>query len=302
MRLYFSAILASIFPLFAVGNAVAACDVADLKFLQNAGYSVADAIQWCKSAAPASPQPAVTPLAAPAAAGAAPPRVDSASATIPPQAAAAASNEKVGAAGKPAEQPGPALPKAPQAGGGAPAATEEKSIAPTASAFLKGWGVGLAYIKNRSPIVSDAVIVNGVVRATTIQNYQTELIFGSHWYFQGSNDATCGPVWIADKPLKAGCLGIFLGVGVGGSNSASQLIDFVGAGLIWGFGDVFNANGGIDAQTKKHSIGIGIGRKFNVKHLGDGFVHNQAPPSGETQIRYDVRDTVAPYLFYTYNF
>ena len=175
-------------------------------------------------------------------------------------------------------------------------------ITPSATAFLKGWGVGLAYIYNRSPIVSEATIVNGVVRATTVQNYQTSLIVGSHWYFQGSEDPSCGPKWFANSAGGLGCLGVFLGVGVGGGNSSSQLLDFVGGGFIWGFGDVFDNNGKKDAQSKKHSIGIGVGRRFNVKHLGAGFFANQPPPAGETQVRFETRDTYSPYLFYTYNF
>ena len=300
MRLHFSVFLAPALLLFASGSATAACDVAELKFLQSSGYSVAEAIKWCKGAAPGGAQAVSIPAAVPVIGDAAmPAKADRPNAAIPQ--VAAVPSDKAGTAEKPVESPNPAAPKTTQTTVPAtPAAPpEDKGITPTASAFLKGWGVGLAYIKNRSPIVSDAVIMNGVVRATSIQNYQTELIFGSHWYFQGEGEAACGPHWIRN----AGCLGIFLGVGVGGSNSASQLIDFVGAGLIWGFGDVIKADGKtIDAQTKKHSIGVGIGRRFNVKHLGEGFSPNQAPPAGETQIRYDVRDTLAPYLFYTYNF
>lgn len=303
MKLNVSVLLGLTFQFYLSNNAVAACDISELKFLQGAGYSVSDAIKWCKGTS-------TTITATPTVAAATPPVLARATASTASPPAPSAMVTAQAKTDKPAVLERPTIPEKDDASKRDQAATvnatnnasvPDKGITPTASAFLKGWGVGLAFIQNRSPIVSDAIIVNGVVRATTVQNYQTELIFGSHWYLQGANDHECGR--ILGKFLQgAGCLGIFLGVGVGGSNSASQLIDFVGTGLLWGFGDVQNADGTRDPQAKKHSIGIGIGRRFNVKHLGEGFAPNQPLPAGETQIRYDVRDTVAPYLFYTYNF
>lgn len=98
------------------------------------------------------------------------------------------------------------------------------------------------------------------------------------------------------------CGGLFLAVGVnpssGNGSGSSHLVDMVGGGLLVGFGKV--KDGG--PFDKQHNLGIGIGRRFGVKTLGDGFSHNSPPPTGETQVRYKTTDFTAPFLFYTYNF
>jgi len=302
-----------------------ACTLDDLRYLQAAGYSASDAILWCRSPGQASStpiQPSVVnkaPTSSNASITARQPStvapkpsslnvLDITSETSPATSTGKESTLRTNVA---AEAPNVATTKTERSGnpGVADASTANASGSKPSgnsdagvSSFLKGWGIGLAYMHNHTPVISDATIVNGVVRANTIQNYQTSIIFGSHWYFQAEDGDECGPTWIAHSMNGMGCLGLFMGVGVGGGNSSSQLIDFVGTGLIWGFGKVEKKDGTIDPQSKKHSIGIGIGRRFNVKSLGSGFAANQAPPAGETQVRYDTRDTFAPYLFYTYNF
>ena len=86
-----------------------------------------------------------------------------------------------------------------------------------------------------------------------------------------------------------------IGVGLGGTSSGSngsQVINFVGVGLTVG--------GGVDAdKTTQWNIGYGVGRKFGVRVLGDGFTKDAPPPSGETQIRTKTIDMNAQFLFFT---
>jgi hypothetical protein len=56
-----------------------------------------------------------------------------------------------------------------------------------------------------------------------------------------------------------------------------------------------------DPQNQAFNFGIGVGRKFGVKTLGDGIVENQPLPAGETQVRFKTTDITAPFAFFSYN-
>lgn len=163
------------------------------------------------------------------------------------------------------------------------------------STFTQGWGIGLAALRNKNIVINDASIVNGVVRANAAQVWQPELLLARHWYFSSAKDGhkTCTiDVW-------GSCLGMFLalGIGGGGGSTTNQVVDMAGAGLLVGFGA-----GTKDPQEQAHNLGIGIGRRFNVRMLGDGISANAPLPNGETQIRYKTEDITAPFIFYTYKF
>src|SRR6266700_1748997 len=129
---------------------------------------------------------------------------------------------------------------------------------PNAGSFFgPGWGIGIALVKNKTPMISDATLVNGTVRANNEQRWLTELLLTRHWYFGDGNK--CDNMW----PKELGCLGLFVGVGITGGGQGSQLIDMVAGGLMVGFGPVTQ-----EVQNPAHNLGIGIGRRFNVKTLG----------------------------------
>lgn len=154
--------------------------------------------------------------------------------------------------------------------------------------FWSDWTIGIGLLRNDPPVVSDAMIVNGtIVRATTTQKYQTDFLLAKHHYF--GDERTCS------VPILGACIGLMITVGLGGN----QFVDMLGAGFAAGFGKNLD---GKDRQNQPHNIGIGWGRRFNVKTLGDGFVPNSPPPAGETQVRYQNIDINSPFFYYTYNF
>jgi hypothetical protein len=156
------------------------------------------------------------------------------------------------------------------------------------------WGVGLALIRNSKKAISDASIVpttGGLVRANQASTYEASLLLARHFYPFRSGRKKCG-VPGSDAMFWRDCVGAMVGVGLGSSSANSQLINFVGVGLTMGGGI------GNDPSSAWH-FGFGVGRKFNVKTLGDGFVENAAPPAGETQVRYKTTDITAPFAYFT---
>jgi hypothetical protein len=156
------------------------------------------------------------------------------------------------------------------------------------------WGVGLALIRNSKKAISDASIVptpGGLVRANQASTYEASLLVARHFYPFRNERKKCG-VPASDAIFWRDCLGAMVGVGLGSSSANSQLINFVGVGLTMGGGI------GNDPASAWH-FGFGVGRKFNVKTLGDGFVENAAPPAGETQVRYKTTDITAPFAYFT---
>jgi hypothetical protein len=165
-----------------------------------------------------------------------------------------------------------------------------------ANEFFKDWGTGLALIRNNRRAVSDASIVGGVVRVTSQSSYDVSLLVARHFYPFKPDGDKC----VTSPPTNVGywteCVGMMVGVGLGssggGSGGGTQLINMVGLGVTYGGGV------GPDKSTSWR-FGLGVGRKFGAKVLGDGFSENAPPPSGETQVRYKTQDTTAPFLFFT---
>jgi|CXWL01.1.fsa_nt_gi hypothetical protein len=183
---------------------------------------------------------------------------------------------------------------------------KKSNLSPKASDFFTpgAWGAGLGLLWNEQPVVSNASIVNNTVRADTIQQSQPELVLTRHYYNADGN--TCKGAGEFSRGLfnvfdKNSCIGGFVAVGI---SSSSQLIDMFGVGVLFGFGKVFEkgTDGKLseNAQLRQHNFGIGIGRRFGVKQLGDGFTNNVAPPTGEPQVRYKTVDIPVWFLMYSY--
>ena len=160
---------------------------------------------------------------------------------------------------------------------------------------LSNWGTGIALIKNTKSAISNASIVNGTVRASSQSNYEASVLVARHFY-PFSTEKNC-----SKNDTKTACFGMMVGVGLGGSNSgsgSSQVINFLGLGIELGSPtQVAPADKSPDLTS--WNFGIGVGRKFGVQVLGDGFANNAAPPSGETQVRYKTIDITAPFIFFT---
>lgn len=180
---------------------------------------------------------------------------------------------------------------------------EKKADAPAATSsgtngFWEGWAVGLAVIKPKQASVGEATIVDGVVRSDKRASQEASLLVARHFYpFSdkrrcGEGDGVSG---VTTALLAAGrCVGAMVGVGLGtaGGSGDSQLINFAGIGLTIG--------GGVYSAGKTNwNFGVGVGRKFNAKVLGDGFKEGAPPPGTETQVRYKTVDTEAKFIYFS---
>lgn len=157
--------------------------------------------------------------------------------------------------------------------------------------------MGLSYQWNKQPVISNATIVNNIIRADSIQQSQSEILLTRHYYLS-TQDGDCKSFKKDNESIfldNATCVGFFVAVGVSNANTTSQLFDLVGGGIIAGFGPVKGSK-----QLRQHNIGLGWGRRFGVKQLGDGFSNNAPPPIGETQVRYKNIDIPVVFLMYTY--
>lgn len=150
---------------------------------------------------------------------------------------------------------------------------------------LSEFATGVAVLVPSKHSVSNATIVNGVVRVTSKSTAEASVLVARHFYpFDNGKCSANG---------KRACVGGMIGLGLGSSAAGSnQLINFIGAGLTVGSPST------ADSKTA-WQFGVGIGRRFNYQVLGDGFVENAAPPAGETQVRYKTIDVNAPFAFFT---
>lgn len=206
------------------------------------------------------------------------------------------------AAVPPAAVPPAAVPSAaaPPAGGGSAAGGGGDSS--RTDFFGHGdWGVGIGLVVNRGKLIPDASIVNGKVVANTTQTATTELMLAYHWYFaepENSGTPTDGKLRCTITPFHA-CLGAFMALGEGVGNTTSQSFpDLFALGLLLGWGN--NDDSSIESQP--YNFGIGIGERFAVKTLADGFEPGKPAPNGETSVRYQTKDNIAYMIFFTYAF
>lgn len=269
-----------------ITNAAPTCDPNTVNELLKLGADPALVVSRCQTAAASKPTPE---------------QKNAVSAALPVTLAAATP-----APTAPAAAAAPAAQKSNGKDNGSESGNDKGSDRP--NYFAPGqWGLGLAVLRNSHNVINDASIQNGLVRASAESRTATEIVMTRSFYFTkqvlGSKDPNERICSTADWKMASDfCMGLFLAVGVnpssGNGDGSSNLIDMVGGGLILGFGKV--KDGG--AFDKQHNIGFGIGRRFGVKTLGDGFSHNTPPPTGETQVRYKTTDFTAPFLFYSYNF
>jgi hypothetical protein len=152
---------------------------------------------------------------------------------------------------------------------------------------LSEFATGVAILVPSKHAVSNATIVNGVVRVTSKSTAEASVLVARHFY--PFDNGKCSASTTTKRPCVGGMIGLGLGSSAAGSN---QLINFIGAGLTVG-------SPSTDNTTTAWQFGIGIGRRFNYQVLGDGFVENAAPPVGETQVRYKTIDVNAPFAFFT---
>ncbi len=187
---------------------------------------------------------------------------------------------------------------------------KEKAKDNSPSDFFDGWGIGLAVIQPRSPSITEATIVNDIVRVNSQSRQEASLLVSRHFYVMSDGEPCSrhlNPKTAAEKtaaesrPISQSlwlslrrCVGLMVGVGLGSSGSSPQssLINFAGLGLTFG-------SGVKTGESVAWHFGFGLGRKFNARLLGDGVEEGKAPPTGETQIRFKTVDLEAKFIYFS---
>lgn len=179
----------------------------------------------------------------------------------------------------------------------------EKEGGTVGAGDFENWGTGLALIRTPRRAIAEASIVNGIVRVNSQSRYEASVLLARHFYpfrSKGKCRATREPSRVPSVMDGAEfwreCAGFMIGVGLGSTaatgSGSTQFINLIGLGV--------TAGGGIGNDSNANwRVGIGIGRKFGARLLGDGFSENAAAPAGESQIRYKTRDVTAPFAYFT---
>lgn len=161
------------------------------------------------------------------------------------------------------------------------AMSDEKAAASNTDFMGLNWGVGFGFSKSRDEAIDDAEIVNGIVRVKSSKKEQPRVVLEFHKYF-----------WLNDE-YKIGDRG--LGPFVAVATTQSNLLSGVGVGLIYGR----KSN---KTDSDGFSVGIGVILDGEVKDLASGFKADQAPPVGETVVRFENKARWSNILFVTRTF
>lgn len=144
------------------------------------------------------------------------------------------------------------------------------------------WGLGFGYsFGTGGDRIDKASIVNGIVRAESTQKDQPRAIFEFHKYFWCNKGRTIG---------NRGC-GPFVGVAA----TQDKVLSGVAMGVMYGM--KVNAS-----DPDGFSIGVGAILDDDIKDLGNGFKNGEAPPAGETAVRFQSKARWSGIVFVTRTF
>ena|ERR1044071_2237830 len=151
--------------------------------------------------------------------------------------------------------------------------------------FMKGAGLGLGVaVGSRKNTVDDAAIINNKITVTKQQRDHLRVGFELHQLFThniltktGKAAAKQELIDCAKDPID--CPMIAVGPFASIQSSAENTLDSFAVGAMVGVRSD-------PRQRTSFNIGVGIVWDAHVKTLADGFVEGQAPPTGETTVRF----------------
>ena len=144
------------------------------------------------------------------------------------------------------------------------------------------WGVGFGISYAFDDIVSEAEVVDGVIRSTKDETLAARIVLETHRYMlcnKGREQATfgCGPFGMVATGLEDVLAGV-------------------------GFGFMFGWKSPDPQKGTGFSLGLGALLDNNVSSLADGFEENAPLPPGETAIRFESKARWSAVLFFTRTF
>jgi hypothetical protein len=147
-----------------------------------------------------------------------------------------------------------------------------------------GVGLGLTLNVQNTSRVSQASVINGIVRVTQTDDAIAGIVLEGHYFFVPSR-----PFLWSNVPAGAWGHGPFVAIqaSTGGSSS---VVTAYGLGWMIGFREPTwtYTNGGWTASYGSSSWNFGVGLRVDpqAQVLGDGIVANQPLPAGETSVRF----------------
>lgn len=164
----------------------------------------------------------------------------------------------------------------------AEAEAEERNVKSQVDFMGLSWGLGFGYsFATSGKRIDAASIVNGVVRAESSNKDQPRAILEFHKYFWCNKGRTIG---------TRGC-GPFVGVAA----TQDDVLSGVAMGLMYGMKIR-------ESDPDGFSIGVGAILDDDVKDLGSGFKNGEAPPAGETAVRFRSKARWSGLVFVTRTF
>jgi hypothetical protein len=162
--------------------------------------------------------------------------------------------------------------------------------------FQLGVGLSLTLDSGERDRITDAQVINGIVRVTNQDNAVARMMFETHYFF---TPRQCLLGLGSDKPGAKGCSllapdqwgwGPFIAVQPG----EKEIIDAIGLGLMIGFRR--------PQRSDSFNMGIGAIVNPNVRVLGDGIEPNRPLPTGETEIRFKEQEQWGTIFITSYTF
>lgn len=147
---------------------------------------------------------------------------------------------------------------------------------------FEGWGfsagIGLSVLFGEDGEISEATIVDSVVRVVNQNRAAARIMLESHYLFTRGADKMWG--W-----------GPFVSV----LSSGDDLIDALGLGVMLGLRYS-------EDKANAFNLGVALAWDRDVQTLGDGLVENRPLPGGETAIRYRHDDALGALVMLSFKF
>jgi hypothetical protein len=144
----------------------------------------------------------------------------------------------------------------------------EKSATEKFGGIELGAGLSFTYDIGKNDRITEAEIVNGIIRVKNSDNSRARIMLESHYFFKPRSK-----FFGLEKDMWG--VGPFVAIQPG----SEQIIEAIGLGIMFGFRRALD-------KPESFNLGFGIVIDPNTQILGDGLIANQPLPAGETEIRY----------------
>lgn len=149
-----------------------------------------------------------------------------------------------------------------------------------------GVGISTTFDIGENDRVSEAELINGIVRVTDKDNVRARIMLESHYFFEPK-----GPFRLTGTTADKWGYGPFIALQPG----TDDIIEAIGFGGMVGFRRSKDSN-------QSFNIGLGVVYDPNTQTLGPDIIDGQPLPVGETEVRFLEQDQVGILLLTSFSF